>query len=48
MRHPVQIKETLWELLNKAAIKESAKQGKVITVAEYVRQVLKRHLGKKE
>ena len=43
-RHPVQYDETLWELLQRAAIKESAKRGKIITAAEYARQVVERHL----
>ncbi len=47
-RHPVQFRETLWELLQVAAAKESLKQRKTITPAEYVRQVLGRHLKRKE
>jgi hypothetical protein len=45
--HPVQFKKTLWELLVKAAGKQSQKQGEHITPAEYVRQVLAKHLQKK-
>ena len=46
-RHPVQFSETLWERLQKAAIRQSAKQGKIITAAEYVRQVISKNLKRK-
>ena len=46
-RHPVQYDEILWELLQRAAAKESAKKGKPITAAEYTRQVVERHLKRK-
>ena len=46
-RHPIQYSETLWELLQRAAAKESAKRGYIITAAEYTRQVVERHLKRK-
>ena len=45
-RHPVQFRETLWELLVKAAAKESYIKGEHITPAAYIRQVLGRHLNR--
>jgi len=45
-RHPVQYSELLWELLQKAAAKESAKRGRPITTAEYTRQVVRSTLNK--
>ena len=46
-KHPVQFGPILWEMLSKAAAKESVKRKKPITVAEYVRQVVARHLKAK-
>ena len=46
-KHPVQFGPILWERLAKAAGKESIKQGKTITSAEYVRQVIARHLRRR-
>ncbi len=46
-RHPIQINETLWERLQLAAAKESVKQKKIVTAAEYVRQILTRSLNRK-
>jgi len=42
-RHPIQLNSTLWELLQKATIKESKKRGKIITPAAYVRQIVEKH-----
>ena len=46
-RHSMLFAETLWERLQRAAIKESAKQKKTITIADYVRQILDRNLNRK-
>jgi len=46
-KHPVQFGPILWERLAKAAGKESTKRGKTITSAEYVRQIVARHLNRK-
>ena len=46
-KHPVQFGPILWERLARAAGKESAKQGKTITAAEYVRQIIAKHLKRK-
>ena len=46
-KHPVQFGPILWELLQIAAVKESQKQRKIVTAAEYVRQVLARNLRRK-
>ena len=46
-KHPVQFGPILWERLARAAGKESAKQGKTITAAEYVRQIVAKHLKRK-
>jgi len=46
-KHPIQFGKTLWELLIIAAAKASLKQKKTITPAEYVRQVINRHLKRK-
>lgn len=35
-RNPVQFPLTLWELMNKSALIESNKQGRVITASQYV------------
>ena len=45
--HPVQFKKTLWELLVDAAAKETIIQKTSITPAEYVRQVISRHLKRR-
>lgn len=46
--HIMLFKETLWELLSQAAARESAKQGKPLTVAEYVRRIVTKHLKRIE
>ena len=46
-RHVIQFSETLWERLQKAAIKESAKKNKIICAAEYVRQIVSNTLKRK-
>ena len=46
-RHPVQYDEPLWGLLQRAAANESVKQGKIVTAAEYTRQIVSRHLRRK-
>lgn len=46
-KHPVQFGPILWERLARAAGKESIKQGKTITSAEYVRQIIAKHLKRR-
>jgi len=46
-RHPVQFKQTMWELLIIAAAKKSLKEKKSITPAEYIRWVIGQHLERK-
>ncbi len=46
-KHPVQFGPVLWELLAKAAARESLETGKTITSAEYVRQAIAKHLKRK-
>jgi hypothetical protein len=45
-RHPVQFKQSLWELINKAALKDGAKKGEVITPSDYIRNIVSRHVDK--
>jgi hypothetical protein len=47
-RHPVQFDQTLWELINAAALREGKKKGIVITPADYVRKVISRNANRRK
>ena len=42
-RYTMQFNKPLWETLTVAAIKQSTKEKKTITAAEYVRRILAKH-----
>jgi hypothetical protein len=47
-RHPVQFKQTMWELINAAALRDGKKKGIVITPADYVRKVISRNVNRRK